>query len=92
MNTAFPFPLLVRLDPPTCEPAALRVRRTIDFALEGGVSTRAWFCHHCDFAPSGAPEGAVLAAIDAHWRYLNAHADRATDPHFDEARLDALLA
>lgn len=87
------FAPLVHLEAPPAEPSReeLRTRRAIDFALQGCVATRAWFCHHCGFVPSGASDTAVMAAIDAHWQHVAKHADRATDPHFEDARLDALL-
>lgn len=67
-----------------------RARRVIDFALAGRVLTRDWFCHHCGFIPSGATEEAVRAAIADHWRYVGT-LNTLTDPHFEDARLEALL-
>lgn len=94
MNTDFPFAPLVRIDLPAPSQAMsfeqLRARRAIDFALAGRVLTRDWFCHHCGFVPSGATEDAVRAAIDAHWRYVGTLNTR-TDPHFEDARMEALL-
>lgn len=95
MNTAFPLAPLVRIDLPA--PAQemsfeqLRTLRVIEHALQGRVCTCDWFCHHCGYTPSGVSETAVMAAIDAHWQYVGKHADRATDPHFEDARLEALL-
>lgn len=88
------FATLVRLEPPAVNPSfdALRSRRAIDFALAGRVLTRNWFCHYCGFVPSGATDNAVRAAIEDHWGHVNAHADIATDPHFEDARIEALLA
>lgn len=51
-----------------------------------------WPCYGCERVFAAASEEALKHALDAHSRYINAHADRATDPHFDEMRLDALLA
>jgi hypothetical protein len=36
-------------------------------------------------------EAHVAAAMDAHAAYVNATKDRATDPHFADARLEALV-
>ena len=48
-------------------------------------------CLCCDFVANAASEAAVQHGMDAHARYLNAHADRATDPHFEEQRLNAAI-
>ena len=48
-------------------------------------------CHLCAYPAVGRSEGAVLGAMDAHARYINAHADRTSDPHFADLRLEALI-
>lgn len=50
-----------------------------------------WTCYVCSFPASGMSEDAVNGAMDAHVRYINAHADRSIDPHFAERRLEALI-
>lgn len=50
-----------------------------------------WSCHCCDFRLRAMSEGALEAALDAHAAYVNATKDPATDPHFAEIRLNALL-
>lgn len=49
-------------------------------------------CVDCDMPFAAATEAALVHAFDAHVRYVNAHGDRATDPHFEDQRLDALVA
>lgn len=48
-------------------------------------------CLYCDFVASAASEQAAMGAMDAHARYINAHADRETDDHFEDLRLEALI-
>lgn len=49
-------------------------------------------CLICEMPAVGRSEAAVAAAILDHVHYVNAQADRATDPHFEAARLNALVA
>jgi hypothetical protein len=51
-----------------------------------------WRCHSCEMPFAAESEAGLLAALDAHARYVNTTADRATDPHFFDVRADALLA
>lgn len=72
---------------------ATRNRRAMRFALCGPLArAAAWPCHYCSFVARGATDAGIQAAMDAHARYVNAHGDRATDPHFEDVRMDALLS
>jgi hypothetical protein len=51
-----------------------------------------WSCHCCDFRASAFGERQLAAAMDAHADFVNLTKDRATDPHFTDARLSALVA
>lgn len=78
----------------TFEEHAQRQRnaRAMRIALTGPVERSIeWHCDYCGFVARASTERALRAAFDAHWRYLNVHADRATDNHFEGWRLDALL-
>lgn len=48
-------------------------------------------CTCCEHPVSATTPAHLQAAMEAHVAYVNATADRATDPHFEDARLDALL-
>lgn len=50
-----------------------------------------WGCLCCPFRASAVSEHALVDALDAHTAYVNTHADRATDPHFAEVRMEALI-
>lgn len=50
-----------------------------------------WTCHCCNHHVSAVSERGLKDAMDAHSEYVNATKDRATDAHFDEVRLNALL-
>lgn len=52
---------------------------------------KATSCLACDHPISGMSDAAIVAAMQAHAAYVNATADRATDVHFAEQRLDALV-
>lgn len=56
------------------------------------AGTVTWRCTDCETPFAAASEAALTHAFDAHVRYVNAHGDRATDPHFADQRLDALAA
>lgn len=51
-----------------------------------------WGCHVCAHPVSGMSIESVQAAMDDHAERVNLTADRATDEHFAEKRLDELLA
>lgn len=72
---------------------AFRNQRAMRFALRGPLARpAAWACLCCSFVARGATDAGIQAAMDAHARYVNAHGDRATDPHFEDVRMDALLS
>lgn len=50
-----------------------------------------YHCLHCDYVAAGASDAAAWGAMDAHARYVNVHADRTTDDHFEIIRLDTLI-
>lgn len=50
-----------------------------------------WGCLCCPFRASAVSERALVAALHAHTVYVNTQLDRATDPHFAEARMDRLI-
>lgn len=50
-----------------------------------------WSCHVCNHQVSAMSESGVAAAMDEHQTYVNRLLDPLTDPHFKEARLDALM-
>lgn len=75
------------------DPQRLRNQRAIRFVLSWpAVGSQQWPCLYCPFIARGATEVALHVAMDAHARYVNAHADRATDPHFEDVRIDGLLS
>jgi hypothetical protein len=51
-----------------------------------------WSCLVCNHPVSAMSVDGVQAAMDAHAEYINKTVDRATDEHFAEVRLNALLA
>lgn len=67
-------------------------RLTLAFKHLLPAGTLTWRCHDCDMPFAAATEGALVHAFEAHVRYVNAHGDRASDPHFADQRLDALVA
>jgi hypothetical protein len=50
-----------------------------------------WSCHCCNHPVSAWSQEAIQAAMDDHAAYINCTADRETDPHFDEVRIDRAL-
>ena len=50
-----------------------------------------WTCHCCGHHVSAMTEAGLKDAMDAHSNYVNDTADRRTDPHFLEIRMDALI-
>ena len=49
-------------------------------------------CLVCDHPMSALSNEAFREAVQAHVDYVNARLDPATDDHFEDGRLDALLA
>lgn len=51
-----------------------------------------WRCHVCSHVVSAMTQQGVQDAMDEHALHVNRTADHQTDPHFEDARLDALIA
>lgn len=49
-------------------------------------------CIHCEHPISGSTPQAVADSIGEHARFVIATKDHETDPHFEDARLTALVA
>lgn len=48
-------------------------------------------CLNCAFVVSAVTHRGLREAMEAHTDYVNATADRASDPHFEDLRLEALM-
>lgn len=48
-------------------------------------------CLECAHVVIARTERAAEAAMQDHADHVNSHADKSTDPHFEDARLDALI-
>lgn len=55
------------------------------------IRTQVYQCEDCGWHVSAVTHEGLSAALRAHVEYVNATADKATDPHFEMLRLDALL-
>lgn len=48
-------------------------------------------CLYCSHVVTGLRIESVFEGMKAHVDFLNRYADKATDPHFADARLDRLI-
>lgn len=49
-------------------------------------------CLYCRHTATALSIGALFMAMQDHVDWINRHADKANDPHFEEVRLDHLIA
>ncbi len=57
-----------------------------------GLNRWSWACIHCDHPVTTLTAVALDAAMEDHYRYVRHTADRAEDPHYEDERLDRLMA
>ena len=49
-------------------------------------------CLYCPYVATALSVGALFMAMQDHADYVNIHANQEDDPHFEEIRLDKLIA